>query len=135
MINRGLFIKAISKIEFENGNLSMNFIATEINKTNSQEMIKSFGESPYNLATLPKEVSYESFKEKIDQVQIIEGKASSPLMLTIYTENSTLTIGKAWFRNEKVFTFDAFVKFILQIKTSDNIKFVNDTINFLKHGE
>lgn len=135
MINRGLFIKAFSKLEFENDYLIMNFMATEINKSNSNELLKEFGESPYNLATLPQEIKFENFKEKIVQIQIIEGRANSPLMLTIYTDKSSLTISKSWFRNEQVFTFDSFINFIFIIKRMDNIKFVNDTINFLKYGE
>lgn len=135
MIARGLFINSISKFEFDSGIISLNFEATEINKDNIETVRHETGLSPYNIATLLEKKFYENFKEEIDQIQIIEGRSASPLMLTILTNDSSLTIGKAWFRNDSSISYDQFLETLFHIKNKFQIKLVNNTINLLMYGE
>jgi hypothetical protein len=50
-------------------------------------------------------------------------------MLTILSDQSTLTIGKFWFRDMEGFTYESFVDFILDKATIGNIVFIDDIIS------
>ncbi len=135
MITRGLFIRSISKLEFENGIISMEFQATEINKGNMQQIFSEYGQSPYNLAMFLKPIFIENFKEPIEYIRIVEGKSKSPLMFTITTNNSSLTIGKVWFDKNSSIKYDDVVNFMFHINSKGGVKILLDGINYLMHGE
>ena len=124
MINRGLFIKEISMLDYNSGNLAMNFIASEITKNNFGNQM----DSPFSFVTQLAENPYV-FSEKIEKIKIIVGKEVRPSLLTIHTDQSTLTIGKIWFRDMEGFTYESFVNFILDKATIGNIVFIDDIIS------
>ena len=107
MINRGLFIKEISMLDYNSGNLAMNFFS----------FATQLAENPY------------VFSEKIEKIKIIVGKEVRPSLLTIHKDQSTLTIGKFWFRDMEGFTYESFVNFILDKATIGNIVFIDDIIS------
>lgn len=136
MVTRGFFVNSISKFEFDdNGTIHLDFKASEINKSNIKTISTEIGLSPYNLATLLETKYYEKFKEQIDQIQIVEGKSTTPLMLVVFTDNSTLTIGKVWFNKNSPISYDEFITTLLDARIKYGVKLINDTINLLSYGE
>lgn len=136
MVTRGFFVNSISKFEFDdNGTIHLDFKASEINKSNIKTISTEIGLSPYNLATLLEIKYYENFKEQIDQIQIVEGKSTTPLMLVVFTNNSTLTIGKVWFNKNSPISYDEFITTLLDARVKYGVKLINDTINLLSYGE
>jgi hypothetical protein len=136
MITRGLFIKSISELDItEEGYITATFEGTELTKTNINDVFKYCGRSPYNLATLLPNMKFERFKEPVDYFYIAEGKSTDPIMFTIHTDSTSLTFGKAWFRDDSPISYEDTVTFIQHVSKKYNIKVMLDGINYLAYGE
>lgn len=137
MIIRGLFVRSISKLQFDEAGerIQIDFDATEINRQNSKAIFAQYGTLHFHLATLLSVQRYENFNERLQHFFIADGKTSAPLIFTIMTEQSSLTIGLSWFDKNSPISYEQVVEVMYSLYNDRKARILMDGVNYLMHGE
>jgi len=137
MIQRGLFFRSVSLLQFDatSNKISIEGIATELNKDNSKQVFQQTAQSPFYIATILPTKFYKGISETLDHFHIVDGKTTDPLMFTIVTDISSLIFGKSWFLEDSQMKYSEIVDFMKDLQKTNRIRVLVEVINFLMYGE